>query len=242
MTKKEHKTVLVTGAARRVGRAIAIECATNGYGVIAHYGKSREEIRSLEKEVKELGVPFYAIKQDLSVNPEKLIQQCVKLDRNLYGVINNASIFEKCNLMDNTTESKRIFQINTLSPLAIIRDFASFCKKGFIINLLDANIDTPHSEFQVYRLSKRMLREITLEMAYLLAPEIRVNGIAPGAVLPSKFSGSGKAKPIPAPMQNGGSVEDVTVAVRYLINNSNITGQILYADGGMHLHGHHNHS
>jgi NAD(P)-dependent dehydrogenase (short-subunit alcohol dehydrogenase family) len=242
MVKKKEKAVLVTGAARRIGRAIAIACAGEGFGVIAHYSKSRDEVASLGKEIREIGVSFSAIKHDLSTSPANFIRQCLKLNENLNGIINNASIFEKCALMDDSLKSRRLLQINTFSPLAIMRDFASICKKGFIINLLDANIDRPHRDFQVYRLSKRILREVTFEMAYSLAPTIRVNGIAPGAVLPSKFSGNSNAIPPSAPMVNGGRIEDVTNAVKYLVNNENITGQILYADGGMHLNGHHNNS
>jgi len=234
--KKTHKTVLVTGAARRIGRALSLACAEAGYGVIAHFNKSAREIASLGKEIKDLGRPFYAVKHDLSENSSGLLARCLKLNDNIAGIINNASVFDKCRLTDSASDCRRILQINAFSPLALIRDFAALCKKGFIINLIDANIDAPHKEFQVYRLSKRMLREITMETAFSLAPAIRVNGIAPGAVLPSKFS-SKNGKPIPsdAPMVNGGTLQDISNAVKYLLNNDNITGQILYADGGMHI-------
>ncbi|MBL8024989.1 MAG: SDR family oxidoreductase [Fibrobacteres bacterium] len=234
--KKTHKTVLVTGAARRIGRTVSIACAEAGYGVIAHYNKSAREIAALGKEIRDLGLPFYAVKHDLSVNTSGLLARCLKLNDNIAGIINNASVFEKCALTDSVSDCRRILQINAFSPLALIRDFANHCKKGFVINLLDANIDAPHKEFQVYRLSKRMLREITMETAFSLAPAIRVNGISPGAVLPSQFSvKDGKPLPPDAPMVNGGTLQEISNAVKYLLENSNVTGQILYVDGGMHL-------
>jgi NAD(P)-dependent dehydrogenase (short-subunit alcohol dehydrogenase family) len=235
MAQRKKNGVLITGAAKRIGKAIAIALAKDGYGIIAHYNSSRREICALGREIEELGVSFEAIKCDLSQSPSRLIKAVSGMSFKLCGLVNNASIFEKSNLLGDKKKVHRMLQINAFSPLELMRDFATVCKSGFIINMLDANIDMPNSSFQAYRISKRLLRDFTREMAFVLAPSIRVNGIAPGAVLPSRFSTPDSLKSSNHLLGNGGTIDDVIAAARYFVSSENITGQILYADGGMHL-------
>lgn len=229
------KAVLVTGAAKRVGRALALACADLGFAVIGHYHRSKDEINSLSLEVKKRGVPFYAVRMDLSRNND-LLDQCRRLPVQLFGLVNNASVFEKGNFRNlGTKEAQAFFELNALTPLRLMNDFAKQVNQGFIINLLDANSAAFNETFEVYRLSKRFLRDLTLDTALLYAPGIRVNAIAPGAVLPSKFTKGKSLWKKLAPLQTGGSVEEICRAFRYLVENQSVTGQILYVDGGLHL-------
>lgn len=232
------QAVLVTGAGKRIGRALSLALAARGMAVIGHYRSSPAAIKSLGREVERLGARFFSLKWDLAKNPEGLIDRCLRFPVSLGGIINNASVFEKGNLLDLDMKGvRRILDINAFSPLSLARAFYRKSGRGFIVNLLDANIRSHNRNFQVYRLSKRLLTEFTLECAALFAPRVRVNAIAPGAVLPSRFDSAQKAaaKAASAPMGSGGSVEGVVAALEYLLDNPGVTGQVLYADGGIHL-------
>jgi len=232
----KKKAIIVTGAARRVGRALSIQCAKMGYSVIGHYLSSEKELETLSAEIKKEKVPFYSVSGDFSKGAEGIIEKCIRFPVQISGLINNASIFEKGNFLNlSKDEYFNLLTINTFAPLQLMNDFARHVKKGFIINLLDANVFAFNKNFEIYRMSKRFLEDITLDLALLYAPDIRVNAIAPGAVLPSKFTGKkGPWKKL-APLKTGGNIDDLSLALRYAIENKSITGQILFVDGGLHL-------
>ncbi len=232
----KKKAIIITGAARRVGRALSIQCAKMGYAVIGHYLSSAKDLEVLKAEVENEGVPFYRISKDLSKGAEGMIEQCLNFPVQIAGLINNASMFEKGNFQDlSKDEYLNLLTVNTFAPLQLMNDFARLVKQGFIINLLDANVFTFNKDFEIYRMSKRFLEDITLDLALLYAPMIRVNAIAPGAVLPSKFSGKKEQWKKVAPLKTGGSLDDVCLALHYVIENKSTTGQILFVDGGLHL-------
>ncbi len=235
MAVKKRRAVLVTGAAKRIGRAVAIALAEEGYSVIGHYNYSKKEIDSLGQQIRNKGVSFYYVRYDLSENPAGLMHKCNDIGIELCGLVNNASIFEPCSLIGNKSMVDKILMVNAYAPLELMKGFSEYCNNGFVINIVDANIDKFNRRFQAYRVSKRLLLDFSLEMAALLAPSIRVNVISPGAVLPSKFSTVGAEKLLRGPMGNGGKLVDIVDAVIYLIRSKNITGQLIYADGGLHL-------
>jgi NAD(P)-dependent dehydrogenase (short-subunit alcohol dehydrogenase family) len=215
---KKQEAVLVTGAARRIGRALCLFLAGKGYAVIGHYHASAREVHSLAEEIRGRGGLFFPLKWDLAASPEGLIGRCLRFPVKLAGLVNNASVFEKGNFLSlKRKEWMGMLQVNVFSPLVLCAEFYRKAGKGFIINLLDANAGPFNRDFQIYRQSKRLLTEMTLECARLFAPRVRVNGIAPGAVLPSKFN-RGKT---------AGSVDEVVKACARLIGGPAVTGRVL---------------
>jgi pteridine reductase len=231
-----REAVIITGAARRIGYTLALQCADMGLGVIGHYRSSETEVKTLRREVEEKGVPFYGLSMDFSKGADAMIRRCLKFPVRIAGLVNNASAFERGNFQNlRRDEYLNLLTVNTISPLQLMNDFARLVKAGFIINLLDANVFSFNENFEVYRMSKRFLEDITLDLALLYAPRIRVNAIAPGAVLPSKFSKGREPWRKIAPLKTGGSLEDIGRAFRYLVESKSATGQIIYVDGGLHL-------
>jgi len=236
MRHPKPKAILITGAGKRIGRTLALTAASRGYGIVAHYHRSIGAILELKNEVEKFSVPFHSIQWNLEKDPLSLISSCRRLPVTLFGLVNNASMFEKGNLLVTSNRRlNRLMQVNVGSPLTLMRDFGHSVQEGFIVNLLDANIDAYHEDFQAYRASKRALRDLTHDLAHQLAPAIRVNAIAPGAVLPSKFTNSQLLRKSGALLDNGGTLEGVASAFGYLLENRSVTGQILHVDGGIHL-------
>ena len=215
---KKPEAVLVTGAARRIGRALSVFLSEKGYAIIGHYHASAREAHSLAEEIRGRGGLFYPLQWDLAASPEGLIGKCLRFPVRLAGLINNASVFEKGSFLSlRRKEWMGMLQVNVFSPIVLCAEFHRKAGKGFIINLLDANAGPFNRDFQIYRMGKRLLAEMTLECARLFAPGIRVYGIAPGAVLPSKFN-RGKT---------AGSVDEVVKACARLIGGPAVTGRIL---------------
>ena len=153
-------------------------------------------------------------------------------------LINNASIFKKSSTFDTDEDLfNKTFNINFKAPFFLIRDFAKYCKKGNIINILDTKITKNEFNYSVYTISKKCLLDLTLMTAKEFGPEIRINGIAPGLILPP----SGKNKDYllnkiqKIPLKKKGNLTDLSQAIEFLLNNQYFTGQILYLDGGEHL-------
>jgi NAD(P)-dependent dehydrogenase (short-subunit alcohol dehydrogenase family) len=153
-------------------------------------------------------------------------------------LINNASIFERADIKSTDAGFlARHLAINLQAPFLLTRDFARHCKKGSIINLLDAKLDKHIFNYAAYYLTKTGLAELTRLAAREFGPRIRVNGIAPGPILPAagetRRSLVEKARALP--LQRPGSVRDICAAVEFLLKNDYLTGQILYIDGGQNL-------
>jgi NAD(P)-dependent dehydrogenase (short-subunit alcohol dehydrogenase family) len=234
----KNKAVVITGAGKRLGREIAMATARLGYGVIGHYNRSKSDIQTLKRAVEAAGQPFFSIKKDFSRNAPGFIEKCAQFPVRLVGLVNSASVFYKGNLLDRDINAfQSTLNINTITPLVLSRDFAKKVSRGFIINIIDANIKPFNRKFQFYRISKRLLLDWTLECARLFAPKIRVNALSPGAILPSKYRGRAKAleKAGKAPLRTGGDVRGLVRAYEYLLASDSVTGQVLYVDGGMHL-------
>ncbi|OGS34633.1 MAG: hypothetical protein A2293_02910 [Elusimicrobia bacterium RIFOXYB2_FULL_49_7] len=230
--------VLITGAACRIGRAIALHLAKQGFAILGHYRSSKKEIASLEQAVNKLGRLFYPVQWDLSTPPDGLIAHCLKHPVFLCGLINNASVFESGSLSDmSRVRWQTLLQVNALSPLQLAADYYRQVKRGCVINVLDAQAKSGNPNFQIYRMTKRFLFDMTLDCAALYAPLVRVNGIAPGAILPPHFDRPNRKHPVPKPalLKRGGSLNGILNAVDYCFNNPLLTGQILYVDGGLHL-------
>ncbi|MFO7821520.1 MAG: SDR family oxidoreductase [Lentisphaeria bacterium] len=234
------RTVLVTGGAKRIGRAICRAFAEHGATVIIHYRHSQAEAEALREELRQHGDDHVAIQADLTIPEQrrKLIARSLEINGQLDFLVNNASVYRRSRLRDvNDEEARKDFDINFFAPFALMRDFANCKGNGSIINLLDQRVAKADPAAGTYGLAKKALRDATEAAAVEWAPEIRVNGISPGVVLPPP--GVSKEKMVPilkgVPMQTNTTPEEIANACIYLATAETVTGTILNVDGGLHL-------
>jgi pteridine reductase len=233
-------TALVTGAAKRLGRAIALGLAENGYNIALHFSSSKADAAETAAEIKERGQECELFSCDLSRMNKvaELIPAVFKSFPDCNVLINSASVFNQQRFLE-TEESffDQTFAINFKAPFFLSRDFAKHCRQGQIINLLDTKISKTSREFFVYTLTKKLLADFTELAAKELAPGIRVNGVCPGLILPPPGQGDDylleKSKSIP--LQRQGDPDSVVSAILFLLKNQFITGEWIFVDGGEHL-------
>ena len=237
---KIKKAALVTGSAKRIGQALAISLATRGYDLALHYHQSHRDILSTVQAVKKCGARCEIFSCDLSdqSQTQNLISQAKKNFPHLNLLINSASIFipsgfdgRNFKLFDDH------INVNLKAPFILMGEFARLCKRGQIVNLLDTNIVKNKTSYVAYLLSKKALAELTKLAAVSFAPHIRVNGIAPGLILPpeGKTSAYLQKRAQGIPLKRVGNVCSVCQSLEFLLDNDYLTGQILFNDGGEHL-------
>ncbi len=240
--KLSGKTALITGGAKRIGKAIAFALACNGVNIAIHYKSSEEEAKAMAKEIENLGVKAWITQADLSIpsEVEKLIPNIIEKAGNLDILINNASIFDRSKLTEFSDEVLiENIRTNAFAPLLLARAFAKQKIQGAIINLLDTRIIEYDKEHSAYHISKLMLFSLTKMMALEFAPLIRVNAISPGLILPPPGQDISYLEKLSVtnPLKKIGSPDDITNAVLFLLNSDFITGQVIFVDGGYHLKG-----
>jgi len=239
--KLKGKVALVTGASKRLGRAIAIALAEEGVHIVAHDRKAREaETAKVSDEVVGCGARSWRVLADLE-KPEEygmLVEQAMNAAGSLDILINNASIFLPSSVMDaRFDDAVRHLQVNAWAPFVLSRDFARRAGSGKIVNLLDARITGRDQAHMAYLLSKQMLASLTKICALEFAPRITVNGVAPGLILPPEGKDEAYLDKLAekVPLRTHGAVHDITDAVVYLLKSDYVTGQIIYVDGGRRL-------
>jgi len=238
----DGKTALVTGAAKRIGRATALALAEHNVNLVLHYRSSRDEAEAVASECRSMGVKSWTVQADLR-NPEQaegLLEKALKDAGPIHILVNNASIFTKSQLMDFSLQDlEDNIQVNAISPLLVGRAFAKQGCEGAIVNFLDTRITEYDSGHAAYHLSKRMLFTLTRMTALEFAPLVRVNAIAPGLILPppgEDISYLQKLAPT-NPLNRIGSPEGITDTVLFLLNSEFVTGQVIFVDGGYHMKG-----
>jgi NAD(P)-dependent dehydrogenase (short-subunit alcohol dehydrogenase family) len=234
---------LVTGAAKRLGRATALALADDGYDVAVHYGSSQADAEAVVAAIAKKGRRAVALAANLSHESETktLISIATKALGPVTCLVNNASLFERDEALTVTRESwDAHFETNLRAPFVLMQEFARQLPadaNGAIVNILDERVWnlTPH--FVSYTLTKSGLWTLTQVMAMALAPRIRVNGIGPGPTLPSpRQSDEQFAKQqASVPLQRGATPEEIAAAVRFILASSAMTGQMIALDGGQHL-------
>ena len=242
MRKLQGKIALVTGGAKRLGKTCSLALAAEGADILLHYNKSQSEAEITASEIRTYGSSCVLIQQDLT-NPdsissfiEKLLSETDSIDL----LINSASIFPSDNFKNISSESiMQNMQINAYSPFLLGKALAEKTSLSDIINFLDSRITGPDPNHLAYHLSKRMLYTMTKVMAESLAPEVRVNAIAPGPILPPDNKNKDYFEKLQHlnPLQKTGAPEDISQALLFLLKSSFTTGQVLFVDGGMHLKG-----
>jgi pteridine reductase len=233
-------TVLITGGARRIGKAVAMALAEDGFRIALHYRSSKSEAQAIAEKINSSGgaCELFCANLNESARVRSLIPEVFNQCPDCRILINNASMFRKSPFMD-TSEIifDQLFQIHLRAPFFLTQAFASHCKEGLVINMLDAKAVQNMTRHFTYGLSKKSLFAFTEMAAKTLGPKIRVNGIAPGIILPSSESTEQDLKRMSekVPLKRKGEIKDVVSAVLFFINNPYLTGQILYVDGGEHL-------
>lgn len=237
-----HSTALVTGAGKRIGKALALALAREGVDVAIHYNTSRHAAEQVADDARRFGVRADIAQADLSDVPqvESLIQNAGTLVGKLDILINSASIFPQDRILDfGLDDFSANMQVNALAPLWLSRAFAEQTQTGVILNLLDTRILDYDRDHAAYHLSKRALYTMTRMLSVELAPGIRVNGVAPGLILPPPGRDAAylEERKQTNPLRRIGTLDDISAAALFLLRSDFITGQILYVDGGRHLKG-----
>ncbi len=243
----KNKTAIITGSAKRIGRGIALDLAKNGYDIALTYNKSLQEAEQLQNEIKEK----YCVQCEIFIcdffdesQYNNLFTQIASRMKNISILINNASIFEKSNFLIDNDEFDRNFNIHLKAPIALIKSFTLYCqenniKDANIINMLDKNITRHSTNFFYYLLSKKTLCELTKMLATELAPDIRINAIAPGYILDDHFIEDSKSLQdkiiAKTPLLKKGTIDNIVNTVDFILKNNYVTGQVLFIDGGSGL-------
>ena len=240
MDKKplDGKTVLVTGGARRVGRLFALACGRAGANVIIHHWNSAREALDIQNEIASFGPQAWVLPSDLSNADEvsRLISRANEFSP-LYALVNSAAIFEPLSFQDTKLEDwERHIAINLTAPFLLSQAFAKHTSYGRIVNILDWRALRPGADHFPYTVTKSALAAMTKSLAVALAPNITVNGLALGAILPPANESASKKiiEQVPAKRWvEAGEVEDALIFL--LSGPAYITGEIIHVDGGRHL-------
>lgn len=241
-TTPPQRIALITGGARRIGRAITLALSRAGYAVVVHAHRSRADAEQLSHDIIQAGGQAAVVVADLSNHAQ--VSRLIGAAR-VFGpltlLVNNASEFERetFGALDRAAFD-RTMAVNLRAPLFLAEAFAAQAPDGAdaaIVNMLDQRVLRPTPHFLGYALSKASLYTATTMLAQALAPKIRVNGVAPGPVLPSPrqqpddFARQAAAMPL----GHGATPEEIAAAVLYLAGAASVTGQTIAVDGGQHI-------
>jgi NAD(P)-dependent dehydrogenase (short-subunit alcohol dehydrogenase family) len=213
----QGKSILITGAARRVGRIFAMACGRAGADVIIHHSNSHQQALNVQKELASFGTRSWVP---------------------LYGLVNSASIFEPLTLQTTTLDSwNQHLNINLTAPFLLSQAFAKHTTQGRIVNILDWRALRPGADHFPYTVTKAALAAMTRSLAAALAPNITVNGLALGAILPPADNPSAAERVIESvPAHRWSEAKEVEESLLFLLSGpSYITGEIIHLDGGRHL-------
>jgi NAD(P)-dependent dehydrogenase (short-subunit alcohol dehydrogenase family) len=240
-TGVKTRLAVVTGAAHRLGRDVALSLARLGFTLALHYNKSTDAAENTRKEILSLGVRAEMFQADLR-DPsqiEKVFRDIDSLGYNLRVLINSASVMNAGRLPNVAAENfDSEIAINLRAPL-LCAQYAALRMEagGLIINISDVGASKTWSGYPTYVISKAGVESLTRLLAKSLAPNIRVNAIAPGFVYPSKTLPEGEWKKLLArvPLRRAARPEEITGVIEFLLKNEYITGQTIVVDGGYSL-------
>ena len=238
-----EKTALVTGAAKRLGRAIVLELAAAGWNIALHYHGSADDAQKTAEEARAFGVKVATLKADLSKEAETaaLVGLAAQAIGPLTALINSASLFES----DDWRSASRAswdahMETNLRAPFLLSQTFAQQLPagaKGNIVNIVDQRVLKPTPQFLSYSLSKAGLYWLTTTLAQGMGPDIRVNAVGPGPTIKNeRQSDADFARQRDATvLGHGAEPADIAAAIRYLLAAEAVTGQMIAVDGGQHL-------
>ena len=238
-----RKQAIITGSGKRIGREFAYFLAQLGYDLVLHYNHSKDRIDKIKSDLesKYPNQLFYPLQFDLRnwTIANQFINNLPDDFNRVSLLINNASIYNQKTLLE--TEPDQLidnFAIHCFTPYLLIQSFALRYKKGMIVNMTDSAIFRNTITHMPYVLSKRSLVEVTRLTAVELAPNIRVNAIAPGPVMPANDDVEYFNKVVNAtPLKKVVDMSGILSTLKFLMDNDNVTGQIINVDSGAHLKG-----
>lgn len=238
-------TALVTGAARRIGRAIALDLARSGWSVAVHCSHSKVDADTVVSEIRDSGGTAELLEADLAVETEarSLVARAAEALGPVGLLVNNAAAFDADTALTATPQSwDTHMETNLRAPFVLSQQMAATLQsmtnaEGIIINMLDQRVLNLTPNFMSYTLSKAGLWTLTRTLAIALAPRIRVNAVGPGPTLKSDRQSEAQflRQWQSVPLQHGPDVTEICDAVRYLIAARSVTGQMIAVDGGEHL-------
>lgn len=236
--------MLITGAAQRIGAYIAKAAHADGYNTVLHYRHSAIQTQDLQRELNEIR-PYSCIVVQADFQDENNFHEIVNKIREVYGrldvLVNNASEFFPTQLSNLTVEQyHKLLNSNVKGPLFLSKACYGLLKqsKGTIINLVDIHADKPLKNYPVYSMAKAANKMMVMALAKEYAPEVRVNGVSPGCIIwPEQDFDNNNKETILERIALGkhGNEENIYQAIKHLIDNDYITGQIIKVDGGRSL-------
>jgi pteridine reductase len=233
-------TVLVTGAARRIGRAVSLALGSRGANLVVHYSRSADAAASLVTELQALGVRAHSIQADLAIpqEAEGLVPRAQERAGQIDALVNNASVFEP-ETLDTAALDRlvRDMKVNAWAPFVLTRALGRQTRRGKVVNLLDARLAGLDLGHAGYFLSKHLLAVLTRMTAVAFAPGLTVNAVAPGLILPPPGEDEAYLARLARllPLECHGGPEDIARAVVFLLESDFVTGQVIFVDGGQHL-------
>jgi pteridine reductase len=237
---QKTQAALVTGSAIRLGKHIALALAQSGFDIALHYHSSEQEAQNTATEIKKQGVKCHLFQSDLTQTEQmkSLMAQVLEIFPHLNVLVNSASAYTQAPITTTTQEIFDLqFALNLRAPFFLTQAYAELCGKGNIINIIDNKMAFNQYQYAAYLLSKKALLEFTKLAALEFSPNIRVNGVAPGVVLPATSRSEEyiewRKQGIPLKMK--GEVQHITQAIKSILGNDFMTGQILCIDGGESL-------
>jgi NAD(P)-dependent dehydrogenase (short-subunit alcohol dehydrogenase family) len=235
-----HGTVLVTGGAKRIGKAISLKLSSDGYSIAIHYNKSSKDALELVQIIRSNGGIADAFEADLNDSEavSRLVPKINSTMGKIIGIVNNASLFSFDDLLSLSDDSwTKHMNINAKAPILLIRELYNLndgLTQSSVVNILDQKIVNPNPDYLSYTASKFTLLGLTDTLARGLAPKVRVNAVAPGHTIASpEQSNVGFSKSqSQTPLGIGPNPEDIANSVSYLMQARSVTGQIIFVDSG----------
>ncbi len=236
----EKKAALITGGAKRIGAYLAIGLAAEGYDIALHYNTSETEAIETSGKIRLLGRECAMFKGDLrDINfIQELLRAAFDSFPHLSVLINSASLFKRGPIKGTDLKMfDELISVNYRAPFFMIKGFAKFCTGGNIINILDTKVSVYQNVYAAYIISRTALKELTSMAAVEFAPDIRVNGICPGIVLPAEDETQEYVRRLEDRnlLGRSGSPEDIVSSAMFLLKNNFITGQTIFVDGGENI-------
>ena len=237
----EIPLALVTGGARRLGRAFALALARQGFAILLHYHHSEEEAAATAEEMRALEAPVYLARADLGnlTDLYSLFSTLDALPHPLKVLVNSAALMPRGDVRTlSAADFDAAIALNLRAPFLCAQEAAKRMEAGgLIVNVTDVGAQKAWSGFPAYTVSKAALETLTRVLARSLAPKIRVNAIAPGLVLPSEYVTEEEWVRLVGrlPLKRPASVDEVAAALEFLLKNEYITGQTIVVDGGYSL-------
>jgi pteridine reductase len=239
----ENKVAIVTGAAVRLGRAQALALAERGARLVIHYNSSAGPAAEVVRQIQSMGGDAIAVQADLGqpMHAPAIVERAIARFGQADILVNSASIFEPGGWQDTDEENwDQHFDINLKAPFFLTQAFAgriSPGRRGHVVNIADWRAVSPGTDHVAYTLTKAALVAMTKSLAQALAPQIQVNAIAPGLILPPPGKGEAylEQRAPHIPLQRVGSADEIAETLLFLLHSDFVTGELLYVTGGEHL-------